>query len=255
MFLAYVDDSGDTGRGRGNSKTYTLGCVLVLASSWPRVFDELIDFRRFLKDRFGVPVRAELKANYLIGNRGPFLNKPLSERARRRIYQLAMRRQRDLGTKTFAVVIDKEKLWGRRPDADPREVAWEYLLQRLERLSTKTKDSPVMVFHDEGEAATIRKLARRARRIGTAGSAFGTGSLSRPAKYLIDDPVSRDSQHSYFVQLADLNAYAAFRDTFPPPPRTAQIVPPGTWNEIGRGRFRPANKNAGGTPGIVVWPR
>lgn len=253
MYLAYVDDSGDAGA--KGSHTYVLACVLVSASSWPRVFDDLLAFRRQLKTTFGVPVRAELKANDLIRNKGALGTLKLSERSRRRIYQLAMRMQRNLGTKTFAIVIDKEKLALRAVPRDPREVAWEYLLQRLERLSTKTGNSPVILIHDEGEAATIRRLMRCARRIGTAGSAFGTGSLSRPATYLIDDPSPRDSKHSYFIQLADLNAYAAFRDTISPPPRVSQIVPQSTWNEIDTGRFRPANQLKGGTPGIVVWPK
>lgn len=254
MILAYVDDSGDDGP--AGSMTYTLGCVLVKAEDWPRIFDDLLAFRRQMKALFGIPINAEVKANHIIRNKGAFKSLALSERARKRLYQLAMRYQRNLGTRTFAVVIDKAKLAARGDTRNPREIAWEYLLQRLERLSTKSGNTPIMVIHDEGEALTIRKLMRKARRIGTAGSAFGTGSLKRPATYLIDDPVPRDSKHSFFVQLADLNAYAAFRDAFPPTSqRVVPIVPQTTWNEIGDGRFAAANSLVGGTPGIVLWPR
>ncbi|HEX6700754.1 MAG TPA: DUF3800 domain-containing protein [Gaiellaceae bacterium] len=252
MFLAYVDDSGDTGP--SGSKTYTLACVLVASDGWPRVFDDLIDFRRMLKKNFGVLINAELKANFLLRNKGIFYRLGLTEDTRRRIYTLCMRVQANIGTKTFAIIINKEKLEAKDQGRDPREVAWEYLIQRLERLSTKST-TPVMIFHDEGEAATIRKIARKARRAGRAGSAFGTGSLSRPAKFLIDDPVARDSGHSYFVQMADLNAYAAFRRVFQPPQRLVQIVPQNMWDQIGTGIYRPANKLKGGIPGIVVWPR
>jgi hypothetical protein len=253
VYLAYVDESGDAGA--NGSGTYVLACVLVKADSWPRVFDDLLALRRQLKTIFGLPVRAEIKANDLIRNKGDVGKLKLNERSRRRIYQMMMRSQRNLGTKTFAIVIDKAKLAQRAQPRDPREVAWEYLLQRLERLSTKTGNTPIVLIHDEGEAATIRRLMRKARRIGSAGSAFGTGSLSRPATYLIDDPSPRDSRQSYFIQLADLNAYAAFRDAFPPPPRVVNIVPQTMWNELGTGRFTPANQLKGGTPGIVVWPR
>lgn len=253
MYLAYVDDSGDDGA--AGSHSYTLGCLLVEAEVWPRVFDDLIAFRRQVKTLFGLPINAELKANHIIRNKGAFKNLKLTERSRKRLYQLAMRHQRSLGTKSFAIVIDKPKLAARPIPRSPREVAWEYLLQRLERLSTKNDNTPVMVIHDEGEELTIRKLMRRARRIGSAGSAFGTGSLKRPATYLIDDPVPRDSKHSFFIQLADLNAYAAFRDTYAPPPRVVQIVPQDTWNQIGAGRFFEANSLKGGTPGVVVWPK
>lgn len=70
MDLAYVDESGSAGY--GSSLTFTLGCVVVPSDRWPDVFDDFIDFRRFIRTRFGVPVRAEIKANYLLHNGGPF---------------------------------------------------------------------------------------------------------------------------------------------------------------------------------------
>src|SRR5947208_11799544 len=99
---------------------------------------------------------------------------------------------------TFAIVINKAELLQRGRDESPREVAWEFLLQRIERLTTTTR-RPLILVHDEGEGAAVRKIARKARRAGSAGSAFGTGHLSRPARLLIDDPIPRDSRQSYFV--------------------------------------------------------
>ncbi|MGZ6644274.1 MAG: DUF3800 domain-containing protein [Solirubrobacteraceae bacterium] len=105
------------------------------------------------------------------------------------------------------------------------DIAWEYLLQRLERSFRGTE---VPVVHDEGDELAVRKRARKARRAGTAGSAFGTGVLNVPFANLLDDPVPRNSTQSYFLQLADLNAYAAFRRKYPPPPgrgRVERVVP------------------------------
>jgi DNA-binding CsgD family transcriptional regulator len=149
---------------------------------------------------------------------------PLPSRMRHAIYRAHMRIQPRLGVTAFAVVIDKanatSKFGGRRVSSD---IAWEYLLQRLERRATK-EGTEVLLVHDEGEALTIRKRARKSRRAGTAGSAFGTGMLSVPFLRLLDDPVPRTSHQSYFLQLADFNAYAAFRRLYPPPLRTVQIV-------------------------------
>lgn len=61
------------------SLTFSLGCVLVQASAWPEVFDSFIDFRRYLRTTFGVPVRAEIKANFLLRNGGPLRKLALSE--------------------------------------------------------------------------------------------------------------------------------------------------------------------------------
>jgi hypothetical protein len=153
--------------------------------------------------------------------------------------------------RTFAVVVRKRELREREPDADPRERAWDYMLQRLERMSTLSR-TPLMIVHDEGDGLLVRKYARKARRAGGAGSRLGTGHLSRPAKMLVDDPVQRRSHESYFVQLADLSAYAAFRNVYPPPARPVQIVPQGMWLELGPAAFPEVNKFSGGTPGIVV---
>ena len=103
MQIAYVDESGD--RGVGGSRTYTLGCVLVRSAQWKDAFDGVIAFRRFLKTTFGVPVRAEIKANYLLRNGGDLAELPLSEHARRFIYTGLLRLQNSLQLSTFAIVI------------------------------------------------------------------------------------------------------------------------------------------------------
>lgn len=254
MHLAYIDESGSDGLvTAGGSMTFTLGCVLIDAERWPDVFDDMIDYRRFLRDRFKIPVRAELKANYLLRNGGPLRPLHLSESARFAVYRGHMRLQAKLGLRCFAIVIRKNVMESRGYGQNPRHVAWEYLIQRLERFTTKEK-THVVVFHDEGEGGIARTLTRKARRAGSAGSAFGTGSLRRPARLLLDDPVSRKSHESYFLQLADLDAYAAFRSYYPPPVRPINIVPQGMWDELGAARMGAVNQIAGGTPGIVVWP-
>ena len=249
MYLAYVDESGD--RGKDGSQTYVLACVLVRAARWNVAFDGIIGFRRYLKATFGIPVRSEIKANYLLRNGGDFRALGLSEHARRFVYTGMMRLQASLQLSTFAVVIEKSRL---RNNAEPFIPAWTFLLQRLERLSTDDKEQ-ILVVHDEGEPETIRKLARKARRAGTAGSMFG-GYLNVPFPGLLDDPVSRNSHQSYFLQLADLNAYAAYRKVHPPPQRRIQIVSSSTWDELGTARRAAVSKRVGGpSAGIVWWPR
>jgi hypothetical protein len=257
MYLAYVDESGNAGS--PGSRTYTLGCVFLEAAHWPEKFDAMIEFRRDLYRQFGVPVRAELKANYLLRGKGPLWRLQLSEPDRHEIYRQMLWIQEVLELRTFAVVINKQELAARGRDENAREVAWEFLLQRLERLTTTTR-TPLMIVHDEGESAAVRKIARKARRIGSAGSAFGTGHLDRPARLLIDDPVSRDSRQSYFIQVADVTAYAAFRRIHPPPPRLVQIVPQNMWDALGAAIYADANyltrlDHPQDPEGVVSWPR
>lgn len=257
MYLAYVDESGNIGL--PGSMTYTLGCLFLDANRWPDAFDSMIDLRRALRDAYGLPVRAELKANYLLRGKGPLWSLNLTELQRHEIYREMLRVQERLGCQTYGIVINKQELADRNRAENPREVAWEFLLQRLERLTT-TAPATIMVIHDEGESAVVRKIARKARRAGSAGSAFGTGHLNRPARLLVDDPIPRDSKQSYFVQLADLSAYAAFRRIHPPPRQHIPIVPQTMWDELGGAIYADANYLARldypeDPPGIVSWPR
>jgi hypothetical protein len=231
VLIAYVDESGDTGLIQlGGSLTYTLGCILIDADQWPSAFEEMLTFRRRLKTTFGVPVRAEIKANYLLRNRGHFLQLGLGHGARYIIYRAHMQELERLPARAFAVVVDKRN--SALSPADYFDLAWEALLQRLERTSTR-EGATFIVVHDEGENKAIRRWVRKSRRYLTAGSAFGPGSLRFAARLLVDDPVPRQSDASYFVQAADLVAYAAFRAVITPSPAIARICSPTMWDEIG----------------------
>lgn len=251
MLLAYVDESGNTGDHRsGGTLTYTLGCVLVDADLWPTAFDELIAFRRRLRTTFGLPMRAEVKANYLLRNGGDLRPLALGPGARRVIYRAHMRILQDLKARAFAVVVDK-----RVNNPDPAkcfDLAWEGLLQRLERTSTK-EGATLAVIHDEGEDDAIRRWVRRSRRYITAGRAYGGGSFQLQAKFLVEDPVARRSHHSYFVQAADLVAYAAFRAVVAPSAAIARVCPEDTWLAIGAATHTAVTSVAQpATPGIVI---
>lgn len=254
MEIAYVDESGDSGY--EGSRTYTLGCVLIEDTSWPTAFDAFLGFRRFLRAKFGVRVRDEIKANYLVRGGGPLKRLGMGEGQRHAIFRQHMRLAGKLPVRALAVVVRKELV--QKKTMNPRDIAWEFLLQRIERHST-TNNRPVMVVHDEGDSLNIRGLARKARRANSAGSAFGTGRLRLPARLLVDDPVPRQSDQSFFLQLADLVAFAAYRRLYPPPARRLAVCHQGMWDELGTARHAPANKLARsqGTAehnGIVSWP-
>lgn len=249
--IAYVDESGDPGL--TGSRTYVLACVFLDLDHWPEAFDRMISFRRWLRVRFGIPIRAEIKANYLLRNAGPFRTLGLSERARKAIYRQHLRLHGKIGLNTFAVLIRKPELEIKLPGANPRDTAWDYMLQRLERLTTKSNQTLVLT-HDEGENAIIRRLARKARRAGTAGSAFGTGQLTVPFRLLADDPVPKQSVQSYFLQMADLAAFAAYRHLYASP-HPKPMVAASFWDQIGEAAlFTPVNSVRGGPTAIVAWP-
>lgn len=251
MLVAYVDESGNTGPvANGGTLTFALGCVLVDADQWPHAFDELVNFRRRLRDSHTVPMRAEIKAAYLLRNAGPFVRQPLPVGVRHIAYRSHLRILEHLPARAFAVVVDKRTTT--RPSREVFDLAWEALLQRLERTSTKEHASFVLV-HDEGEDEAVRRWVRRARRHLTAGSAYGTGSIALAARNMIDDPIPRRSDQSYFIQLADLVAYASFRAVVPPGKNIAAVCPETMWDEIGNATHRAVSGlRQRSRPGIVL---
>nr|WP_239643341.1 DUF3800 domain-containing protein [Mycobacteroides abscessus] len=247
-----MDESGNTGPVEsGGSATYTLGCVMFTADYWPQSFDAFIAFRRQLRDWFHIPMRAEIKANYLVRSSGDLRPLKLAPDQRFIVYRAHLHQLSILKARAFAVVVDK----ARHPALTSTQyfdLAWEGLLQRLERTSADRKQV-FCLLHDQGENDAVRRWTRKARRHLPAGSAYGTGSLLRKASLLVDDPVPVKSSSSYFIQLADLVAYAAFRAHIAPGPNVARVCPQPTWHEIGPAIFTPATSlRQRSAPGIVL---
>ncbi|MCX9155873.1 DUF3800 domain-containing protein [Niveibacterium sp. 24ML] len=248
MYFAYFDESGDTGMDDTSpTGTFTLACLLIHDKHWLEALDQTVAFRRYLKDQFGISPRLELKASWLVNNKGPIRKLGLSFQARMAVFNAAMRFQRKVGfVKVFAVVVNKRQIQLRSTDV--REVAWKYALQRLERFGTAQKDN-VHVLPDEGHKDFIVKKIRAMRRFSRVPSAWGDGALDRKAENIVEDPSDRRSQDSFFTQFADLNAYAAFRRAFPGANFDTSV-----WDTLGDARLLEVNKVRGGLPGVVVWP-
>lgn len=251
MYLAYIDESGSPGDvAKGGSKFYVLGCVLVHASHWAEAFDNLRGYRQYLETEFGLPVHAEIKANHVLQNGGPFGALSLSETARSSLYRGMLRLCVRRHIKAFAIVLRKELL----TEKNVLDLAWMLLLQTLQRLAANGAEQ-VVIFHDEGEDRRIRTLAQTSQLVGHSEQAFKHAEVNGPFRGLVDDPVSRRSHESLFLQLSDLVAYAAFRQVFPPPARSVQIVPAKMWEELG-GALAEVNDSTDATiRGIVEWPR
>ncbi|MGX9921993.1 DUF3800 domain-containing protein [Streptomyces sp. NPDC002248] len=241
---AYVDETGDSGMSTGGSATYTLACVLVPADGWTQRLDVLTQMRRQLGKRYGVRLRDEIKANYLLRSRGDLKRYSLGDGQRRDIYQTHMKSLMLVSSGVFAVVIDKQKMTKLR---DPSEIAWTYLMQRLRERSNQS-GVPVALVHDEGEDVKIRAAHRAFRRV-----SWDARGARVQAPYFVEDPIPRRSNDSYFVQLADLCAYAAFRRIVPPTGKAGSVCNEKMWSELGERVLAEVSTNR--PDGIVCWPR
>jgi hypothetical protein len=108
MYLGYLDDSGDPGVHAGSpTPTFTTACVLVRDAHWVGLFEDLIRFRRYLRQNFGLRMRQEVRATELVRGSGPWATLPYGDQVRKRVFRSFMRLQGKVGTvQSFAVVID-----------------------------------------------------------------------------------------------------------------------------------------------------
>lgn len=246
-YVAYVDDSGD-------SRSFALGALLIPATQWLTVHDQLRDFRNRLSTQTGFRMRRELHATELVGNGGGWRRLTVEPRRRFGIYRAAFRELAAMGSvvRTVAVVVPNRD--DTRLSAPAQREAWSVLLERF-RTFCFYKSATCVVLPDEGYSATVRRLARKHRRFGYAPAAFGGAARPVPFSQLVDNPLHQPSHESYPLQWADLVAYAAFRAVVP-----RATVPNNLWNDLGPSALGEANeierehKNSAERPGLIVWP-
>lgn len=252
MYLAYFDESGDTGVTKSPTTWFVIGAVLVHETVWAVTLDALVTLRRRLRDTLGISPREELKAGHFQSGRGPFSHLNMPHRQRMSLYRSLLQFQSKLPVECFAVAVHKPSLVNLRMDV--RTTAWTIGLQVLQR-HLVLQDERAVLFPDEGNGRFLNRLVRRLRpqrsllQYGITASQFG--SLRR----ILEDPSDRRSHDSHFVPLADLNAYAAHRS---PAIDARDGVPANLWDQL-RGRLRDVRVSdlgpwASGIPGIVKYP-
>jgi len=180
---------------------------------WEDHFANVRDWRRRALARDQLPVRKELKASKLASGRGRYkLGKHQYTRAE--AAGVYLRLLDDLGFLQDLSIITvvgspASNLYGH----SRLEALVLALLQRMRTACDKANRSG-LVFFDQGHGE-YRKLYRKARVYLPTGSALGGwagGQMSKnlPLDNFAKDANIKESEHSFFIQLADLISYAAF---------------------------------------------
>lgn len=220
MFLCYFDDSGDAGVPSATlhspTNWFILNCVLVYETNWLQTLDELVNLRRTLRDDYGLPPRDELNGIHFRSGKGIFRDRGIGRAKRMEIYHFIMNFESSLPIKTFSVAIQKEQ--AAKKGWNPRYCAWTFALQRLDKMCSK-EDDRCTIFPDEGHSGFIRQRIRSMRRYHSVPKHYDPGTFRLPISRVLEDPNERKSHESYFIQLADLNAYASHRSGYIEPVR------------------------------------
>jgi hypothetical protein len=219
MYLMYADESGDCGMPADGSPTryFCLSGVVVHELRWLDTINELLNFRRWLRARYGVFLKAEIHAGEMISKPGKL--DPTLQRLRKHerlaiIRQLADKLATLSDIRIINIVVDKH---GKVPDKD--EVfrwAWYSLFQRFEN-TIRNRNFPGpnnqhergIIFPDNTDGEKLKQFLSQMRSNNPLKVTQGGGQVvvNQPVQVLIEDPVMRDSRESYLIQAADCAAF------------------------------------------------
>lgn len=212
MYLLYVDESGDVGLTGSPGRYFVLSGFVVHELRWLQTIDAIIAFRKSLRDRYGLKLKDEIHAQRFIHKPGELARIPKSLRLR--ILRDTLDFQASLqDVSLLHVAIDKST---KATGYEVFEQAWMCLVQRFHNtIAYRNFPGPQnpqdlgMVIADQTDDKRLRALLRKLRRYNPVPNQpqFGGGYRQILLDTLTEDPVPRDSRHSYFIQLCDVNSY------------------------------------------------
>ncbi len=220
MYLLYIDESGDSGLQNSPTRYFTLTGLAVHELRWNEYLDRIVAFRTRMRNKFGLLLREEIHSARLI-------NKPGSLSHIRRNDRLTIIRNfaNEIATmpdlSIINVVVDKH---GKPPTYDVIDMAWRALIQRFSNtMSHRNFPGPAnadergMVIPDMGEVKKVTTILRKMRKYNPVPNQtnHGIGYRNLLITNLVEDPYFKDSEHSYFIQAADLAAFLLYQSIAP----------------------------------------
>lgn len=217
MYLMYVDESGDPGLVGSPTTIFALTGLVVHEVRWRDAMTEIVDFRRRMREKFGLKIREEIHSSPFISKPGDLVRIKRNDRlAILRHYIDLIARLPDVSM--ISVVVDKA---GKPHDYDPHEKGWQALLQRFDNtLSHQNFPGPAakvergMIIVDGDQSGRLVKLVRRMRHYNFVPSLYGE-ARNMPTRSIVEDPIFRDSRHSMLIQAADVTAYFLLQQETP----------------------------------------
>ncbi len=191
MYLIYVDESGDSGIVGSPTRYFVLSGLVVHELRWLATLDAIVDFRRHLRNRYGLKLREEIRASSFIHRPGPLVR--IKKSVRLQILRDVLDFEAALpDVNVINVVVDKAS---RPPNFDVFEMAWTVLIQRFHNtISYRNFPGPQnpqdlgLLIVDRTEEKKLRNLLRRMRRFNPVPSMFDVATRQIPVATMAEDP-------------------------------------------------------------------
>lgn len=206
MYISYFDESGDDGYPKYSSEIFVLTSIYLHHQNWKEIYKKLFDFRRFLKDTYNFPIKLEIHTRKLLLNKNPYRQFGYDEKKRFAILDAYSKFINTIDIKSISVVINKKNINARNETyyKDILGAALTFNVQRIENdIKKMDPTSKFMIITDEGRLTPMRRTARKIQKINFIPSKFTVSSYRQEINLLIEDPLSKNSKDSYFIQIAD----------------------------------------------------
>ncbi len=204
MYLAYYDESGDDGWPKTSTDVFVLSAVYMHHLDWKENHQKMHAFRKQLWQSHRFPFSFEFHTREFLLDKDPYRNLNYSPGDRREILELTCDMIASLNCRIINVVINKASI--SRQDYDVLDNAFTYSIQRIEN-DLSAQGNRFLIISDEGRVGKMRKTARRIQRFNPIQSKYGHGYYRKEIEHLIEDPLPKKSDQSYFIQIADTAAY------------------------------------------------
>jgi len=224
MRLYYIDESEGPTR-------YVRSALGVDAERWNDLFADVQEWRRELREIYGIPPDRELHACDLLAGRGMLArngeaNERLSPDRGAEVFTGGLRRIEDAAVRIGGVEVINVCL--HKSDVRAHEqVSLDRLLNRV-NASVKAAGRHAFLIFDEGKERMITRAYRRLRIFNPVPSRYerweeGERTRNIPVENVIGGPAFRSSDSDHLLQMADLIAHALLKQEEEPSQRTAEL--------------------------------
>lgn len=218
MFLMYVDECGDSGMGTGSSDYFILSGMVIHESMWTKLLQKIADEAKDLKTKYGLDNSAEIHAKGMLG-RSEKIYSSVPKVNRLMLFRDLLKFEGTLRDyiRIINVLVSKQ---GKGFGYDVLSSAWDALINRFENTiehgnfpitfpdSTQAPHEHGMLIVDQTDEKKLRDIIRRMRHNNQIPSSIQYGTyVKHNLKYVIEDPLHKDSRYTLPIQLSDANAY------------------------------------------------
>ena len=235
MYFIYIDESYD-------QTHYAYSAVFINAFMWNQYFKNLLVWRKRWFDDYGIPSNYELHATEFVGGHGKYpVNRDKAYRA-------------DLFYEAFGLIENMEGVSVINAITPSKEEHLRLFASMLNSINKKleVQKATGILICDKGNEKKLTSIVRKMKKknhIPYNSSSSTSGTRNIPLDRIVEDPLFKTSESSYFIQLSDFLAFSLLRNEKPLPKTQKKVKD--AFNRLDKVLVKQASKEDKRNKGIV----